>query len=70
MRLRAILVAVALVATPASALAGGGKPARRLGAAYAKKRAANQPPPAPFVVVQKRSRAQSAGMSCRSRAKG
>lgn len=69
MRLRALLVAVALVATPVSALAAGGtKSARRLGAAYAKKRAATRPLSPPVVIVK--SRAQSAGLSCRSAAKG
>jgi hypothetical protein len=64
--MRALLVALALLAGTAPALAGQKPPARRLGAAYAKKRAATRPPP-PVVV---KSRAQSAGMSCRSTARG
>jgi hypothetical protein len=75
MRLRALTLALTVLAglvAPASA-AGGNKATRRLGAAYAKKRAANPPPlplPVPLPVVSKKSRVQSSGMSCRSSAKG
>ncbi|HEU5055175.1 MAG TPA: hypothetical protein VFU21_01560 [Kofleriaceae bacterium] len=65
--MRALLVALALLVSTAPALAGQKPPPRRLGAAYAAKRAAQRPPP-PVVVVK--SRAQSAGMSCRSTARG
>ena len=72
MRLRAVLVAIALAAGLSAPASAGQKPgSRRLGAAYAKKRAATRPtPPPPPVVIVKKSRTQSAGMTCRSTAKG
>jgi hypothetical protein len=75
MRLRLLALALAVLAglaVPASAAGGGSnKPARRLGAAYAKRRAAT-PAPRPVVVpvASGASRMRSAGMSCRSSAKG
>ena len=70
MRLRAVLVAILLAAglsAPAAATGIGKKAPRRLGVGWAAKRAVKKSPP-PVIVV--RSRAQSAGMSCRSTAKG
>ena len=71
MRLRAVLVAVFLSAAFSApvAAAGGksGKPVRRLGAGWAAKRTVRTTPP-PVVIVK--SRAQSAGVSCRSSASG
>lgn len=78
MRLRALTLALAVLAglaAPASAAGdGNNRSGRRLGAAYAKKRAAT-PSPAPKTVpvpplVNAKSRVQSSGMSCRSSAKG
>ena len=66
MRLRAVLVAFAIVAgLSAPAVAKGD---RRLGAAWAKKRGAATTTTPP--VVRPKSRVQSAGTACRSQAKG
>ena len=74
MRLRALLIAFALAAGFAAPSASAGtRPGRRLGAAYAKKRAATPVPAQPPVVILKsrvKSRVQSAGSGCRSQAKG
>ena len=65
MRLRAAVLALAAaLAFTAPAAAAGKKPERRLGAAYAKKRAPVPP------LVKATSRVQSSGTACRSRARG
>jgi len=74
MRLCAMFIAVVVAAGfAAPSASAGSKPGRRLGAAYAKKRAATPIPAQPPVVILKsrvKSRVQSAGSGCRSQAKG